>query len=343
MRATGSWHGNTDTGKESVWGNEIYNPERLAFFDQHLKGMPAPENDPPVRIYVMGTGDGTKSDEGNLNHGGYWRDENEWPLERAQFQTLYLHDDGSMDSFESMEDESSITYTYDPERPVPTIGGQLVGMFRVASPEEGGPELDDVPEFLDQWTLARNSLAEVIAAGGFHQKEGPEWIGAEEPYQLLKDRSDVLAFETDPLENDTEVTGEVMIKLWVSSTAVDTDFTVKLVDVYPASEDYPEGYHLNLVDTIQRARYRDSWTEPEMMTPVESVEITITLWPTSNVFKKGHRIRLDVSSSNFPRFDVNPNTGEPVGRHTRIMKADNTIHTGAEHPSRVVLPVIPAE
>jgi predicted acyl esterase len=315
----------------------------LAFFDQHLKGMPAAENDSPVRIYVLGTGDGKKSAEGHLNHGGYWRDEAEWPIARAQFQTLYMHDDGSLDSFEAMEDDSSITYTYDPEHPVPTIGGQLVGMFKIAPPEEGGPALDEVPAFMDQWTLARNNLTEVIAAGGFHQKEGPEWIGAREPYPLLKDRPDVLAFETDPLEDDMEVTGEVMVKLWVSSTAIDTDFTVKLIDVYPPNDDYPEGYELNLTDTILRARYRNSWTEPEMMTPGEPCELTITMWPISNVFKKGHRIRLDVSSSNFPRFDVNPNTGEPVGRHTHMVEADNTVHIGADNPSRIILPIIPAE
>jgi uncharacterized protein len=326
-----------------VWGSEIYNPERLAFFDQHLKGLPAAENDSPVRIYVMGTGDGKKTEEGHLNHGGFWRDEDEWPLARAQFQTLYLHEDGSLDSFEGMETDSFLTYRYDPEHPVPTIGGQLVGMFKIASPEEGGPALDEVPDFLDQWTLARNNLTEVIAAGGFHQKEGPEWIGAEEPYPLLRDRPDVVVFETDPLEIDTEVTGEVMVKLWVSSTAIDTDFTVKLVDVYPESDDYPEGYHLNLTDTILRTRYRNSWTDPEMLTPEEPVELTITMWPISNVFKKGHRIRLDVSSSNFPRFDVNPNTGEPVGRHTKMVVAWNTVHTGSDFPSRMVLPIIPAE
>lgn len=291
----------------------------------------------------MGTGDGKVTPEGHLNHGGYWRDENEWPIARAQYQTLYMHDDGSLDSFEAMEDESSLSFTYNPENPVPTIGGQLVGMFKITAPEDGGPPRDDVPDFLDQWTLARNNLTEVIAAGGFHQKEGPEWIGAEEPYQLLKDRADVLTFETDPLEDDTEVTGQVMVKLWISSTAVDTDFTVKLIDVYPMSDDYPEGYHLNLTDTILRTRYRNSWTDPEMLTRGEPAELTITLWPTSNVFKKGHRIRLDVSSSNFPRFDVNPNTGEPVGRHTKMVKAENTIHTGADHPSRIILPIVPAE
>ena len=342
MRATGSWHGDVDTGKASVWGNEIYNPERLEFFDRHLKGITVPEDDPPVRLYVLGTGDGTKTAEGHLNHGGYWRDEAEWPPARTQFQTLYMHEDGSLDPFASEDEDGSLTYTYDPEHPVPTVGGQLVGMFKITSPEDGGPALDDVPPFLDQWTLARNNLSEVIAAGGFHQKEGAEWIGAEEPYPLLKDRPDVLAFETELLEDDTEVTGEVSVKLWVSSTAVDTDITVKLIDVYPESDDYPDGYHLNLTDTILRMRYRNSWTEPEMMTPGEPVEATITLWPISSVFKKGHRIRIDISSSNFPRFDVNPNTGEPVGRHTKMVKADNTLHTSAGLMSRVILPIIPS-
>ena len=183
----------------------------------------------------------------------------------------------------------------------------------------------------------------MVAAGGWHQKEGPQWSNAKKPYKLLKERPDVLAFETDPLEDDIEVTGEVIAKLWISSTAVDTDFTVKLVDVYPPSEDYPEGYHLNLVDTIRRARYRDSWTDPEFLTPGQPVEISIALWPTANVFKKGHRIRIDVSSSNFPRFDVNPNTGDEVGRHTKMVKAINTVHTSSKFASRVIVPIIPSE
>ena len=343
MRATGSAHGDVDTGKESVWGNEIYNPERLAFFDQHLKGLPKRKNESPVRLYVMGTGDGTKTPLGNLNHGGFWRDEAEWPIQRTQFQTLFMHKDGSLDSFESMQHDSSLTYTFDPDDPVPTIGGQLVGMFEIIPPEEGGFDTNNVPAFMDQWTHARNNLREVVAAGGWHQKEGPQWSNAKKPYKLLKERPDVLAFETDPLEDDIEVTGEVIAKLWISSTAVDTDFTVKLVDVYPPSEDYPEGYHLNLVDTIRRARYRDSWTDPEFLTPGQPVEISIALWPTANVFKKGHRIRIDVSSSNFPRFDVNPNTGDEVGRHTKMVKAINTVHTSSKFASRVIVPIIPSE
>ena len=340
-RTSHSWHGDVDTGQQSVWSNAVYNPERLGFFDEHLKGMARAQESSPVRIFVMGTGDGTRTRRGNLNHGGYWRNEAEWPLARARLQTWYLHEDGSLDESAPDDANSSLTYTFDPRNPIPTVGGPLVGMFEIIPPEDGGPTRDEVPRHMDQWTLARNNLREVIEGGGFHQKEGPQWIGAHEPYQLLGDRSDVLTFETAPVADDTEITGVVMVKLWVSSTAVDTDFTVKLIDVYPASQEYPEGYHLNLVDTIQRARYRNSWTRPELMIPGKPYQLAVTLWPTSNVFKKGHRIRVDVSSSNFPRFDVNPNTGEPVGRHTRMVTADNTVHTSTGLPSCVVLPIIP--
>ena len=112
-----------------------------------------------------------------------------------------MHKDGSLDSFESMQHDSSLTYTFDPDDPVPTIGGQLVGMFEIIPPEEGGFDTNNVPAFMDQWTHARNNLREVVAAGGWHQKEGPQWSNAKKPYKLLKERPDVLAFETDPLED----------------------------------------------------------------------------------------------------------------------------------------------
>ncbi|HEX8911092.1 MAG TPA: CocE/NonD family hydrolase, partial [Humisphaera sp.] len=131
--------------------------------------------------------------------------------------------------------------------------------------------------------------------------------------------------------------------LWVSSSAVDTDFTAKLVDVYPPSKDWPGGFDLNIGDGIVRARFRDSLKEPKLMEPGKVYPVTVKLYPTSNVFKKGHRIRVDVSSSNFPRFDVNPNTGEPLNDHRATVVARNTIHHDREHPSHIVLPVIPAK
>ena len=121
----------------------------------------------------------------------------------------------------------------------------------------------------------------------------------------------MLVFQTRPLEEDVEVTGSIEVVLWVSSSAVDTDFTAKLLDVYPPSEDYPDGYHLNLVDSILRARYRNGFERAELMQPGEVYRVRIPLPPISNLFKTGHRIRLDIASSNFPKFDVNPNTGEP--------------------------------
>ncbi len=351
MRAEAPWHGNADLGVDGVWTNRVYNPERLRWFDRWLRDEPPAssadvDDDPPVRIYVMGTGDGSKTDEGNIAHGGYWRSENEWPLARTDWQTMYLHADGSLRNNQPEAGVEPLSYVFDPEHPVPTIGGPNVAGFRMLTEDEGGPPHDLSPQHLDQWGVVRPHIAEVMPAGGFHQKEEPGWYGAEAPYPLLRDRPDVLAFGTAPLEQDTELTGWVTANLWVSSDAPDTDFTVKLVDVYPESPDsesWPGGYHLNLTDTVLRMRYRNSWEKEELMTPGEAYRIEIRLWPTSNVFKAGHRIRIDISSSNFPRFDVNPNTGEPMGRHTHMQKATNSVLVDADHPSSVTLPVIPGK
>jgi putative CocE/NonD family hydrolase len=130
------------------------------------------------------------------------------------------------------------------------------------------------------------------------------------------------------------------VKLWISSTATDTDFTAKLIDVYPPNSDYTEGFALNLADSIIRVRYRDGWHHEVLMQPGQVVQVELQLPPTSNLFVRGHRIRLDISSSNFPRFDVNPNTGEPVGRHTQSVVATNTVFFDRARPSHVILPVI---
>jgi putative CocE/NonD family hydrolase len=156
----------------------------------------------------------------------------------------------------------------------------------------------------------------------------------------LSARNDVLVFETLPLEQDTEVTGRLIVKLWASSSAPDTDFTAKLVDVYPPSAGFPAGLDLNVADSIVRARYRDSLEKATLMKPGQVYAFTIEMYPTSLVVRRGHRIRLDVSSSNFPRFDVNPNTGEPLNDNRRWAIADNAIYHDAEHPSHIVLPII---
>ncbi len=172
------------------------------------------------------------------------------------------------------------------------------------------------------------------------QRESSEIFGSKAPYPALADRADVLVFESAPLTHDVEVTGVITADLWVSSSALDTDFTVKVIDLAPANPDYPNGYALNIVDSILRVRYRNSWEREELMEPGKVYPIHIKLAPTSNLFKAGHRIRVDISSSNFPRLDVNPNTGEPVGKHTHTLIAENTLHCSQSYPSAITLPIV---
>jgi putative CocE/NonD family hydrolase len=179
-----------------------------------------------------------------------------------------------------------------------------------------------------------------MTSGGYDQRPRDDTHGATNRLPL-SERPDVVVFRSDPLDSHLEVTGTVEVKLWVSSTAPDTDFTAKLIDEIPPNPDYPLGFDLNLGDSILRTRYREGLRAQKLMTPGEVVPITITLYPTSNVFKRGHRIRVDVSSSNYPRFDVNPNTGEPLGTSRRKRPADNTVHHDAGHPSQIVLSIVP--
>ena len=151
----------------------------------------------------------------------------------------------------------------------------------------------------------------------------------------------MLVFETEPLTEPIEVTGPMEVHLWVSSSAVDTDFTAKLVDVHPSNDDYPDGFDMLLTDSIIRCRYREGFDREVLMTPGKIYPVTISLQATSNLFDVGHRIRIDISSSNWPRLDLNPNTGEPMGRHTHQVVAEQAVYLDAAHPSRIVLPVIP--
>ncbi|QEH37541.1 Cocaine esterase [Aquisphaera giovannonii] len=285
---------------------------RLRWYDRWLKGVRnGVDDDPPVLLYVMGTGDDRRSAGGRLRHGGSWRAEREWPIARTRPTAFYLHADGSLAPEPPREASSRTTYTFDPRRPVPTIGGNI------------------------------SSSQGLMSAGGYDQRARPDGHPATDELPL-SERRDVLVFRSAPLAEDVEVTGTVEAKLWISSTAPDTDFTAKLIDEVPPNADYPLGFDLNLGDSILRARYREGLDhQAPALKAGEAVPITITLYPTSNVFKKGHRIRVDVSSSNYPRFDVNPNTGEPLGEDRRTAPADNTVFHDAAHPSSLVLPIIP--
>ena len=330
-----TYSGDVDFGPTaSLNGNlaEDFNAWRLRWFDRWLKGIEnGVEDEPAVKLFVMGGGSGRKNDQGRLDHGGHWRQEKEWPPARTQLTRYYLHADGGLSTGPPSGPAPASKYVYDPEHPAPTISGNLSGLVEVVPMPAG--VTGSAPA-----TARRRNIG---VPGGAHQAERPGAFGCQLPYPLLADREDVQVFQTEPLAGVIEVTGPITVRLWASSSAVDTDFTAKLVDVYPASADYPDGYHLNICEGIVRARYRDFSGKRSLLEPYRVYEFEIILEPTSNAFAAGHRIRLDVSSSNFPRFDVNPNTGEPVGMHTHTVAAENAIYHDRDRSSHVVLPVIP--
>lgn len=229
-----------------------------------------------------------------------WRSEHEWPLARTDWQDWYLHSGGRAN----------------------TLNGDGV-LNREAPSNE--PQDSYVYNPLNPTpTLGGGLCCNAVFS------EGGAW-----DQRPVEGREDVLVYTTSPLDEPLEVTGPVKVVLHASTSATDTDFTAKLVDVAPC------GYARNLTDGIIRARYRNSMSEPELLTPGEVTEYEIDLVATSNVFLKGHRIRVEIASSNFPRFDRNPNTGEQPGRSAEVASAlQQVFHTG-EYPSRIVLPVIP--
>ena len=277
--------GDLDFGPEAAKFNE--GEVTLTWYNFLFKGA---QNEfaagKPVKIFVMG-----------LNQ---WREEDDWPLARAKSTKYFLHSQGAANSSagngalstSAPGSETADRFTYDPGKPVPTIGGPLC------------------------------CDANHLAAGPRDQRP-------------LEEREDVLIYSTPPLERDLEVTGPVRLEFFASSSAVDTDFTAKLVDVFP------DGSAINIAEGILRAKYRDSQEVPALLTPGKVYSLGVDLWATSNVFHAGHRIRLEVSSSNFPRFDRNLNTGESAATSAKWAAATNTILHDAAHPSALVLPVVP--
>jgi putative CocE/NonD family hydrolase len=179
-----------------------------------------------------------------------------------------------------------------------------------------------------------------MEAGAYDQREPSRGFGALVPGRPLSQRGDVLVFDTAPLLRDVEVIGPIEAIIWMSSSAPDTDLTIKLVDLYPPSEDYPDGYALNLAHGIMRLRFRQGFEWPRLLEPGEVAEVKVQAFPTANLFKASHRIRLEVSSSNFPHFDINPNSGAPAGEPSAPRIALNTLHFSSARPSHILLPIV---
>ncbi|WP_339749338.1 CocE/NonD family hydrolase [uncultured Rubinisphaera sp.] len=248
----------------------------VSWFDEHLMGKPA-SNTTPVSLFVLGINE--------------WRDEYEWPLAREKRMKFYLTPDftdkrsGTLNKGFPAPKTETLKYEYDPEHPVPTRGGPMLG----------------------------------TRAGIRRQNE-------------IEERDDVLVFSTEILEQPVEVTGVPQAVLYVNTSALSTDFTVKLVDVFP------DGAAWNICEGIVRVT-PEQLARSDKSTPVE---VRLELWPTSNVFLPGHRIRIEVSSSNFPRYERNLNTGKFDPQQVESVVASQTLYCGEAYPSHIDLPTIPA-
>jgi putative CocE/NonD family hydrolase len=305
--------GDVDFGPQASFSGHVA-PSWLEFrrrwFDRWMKQKREPASAAPVNIFLMGGGSGRKTPEGRLDHGGRWISAQSWPLPGSRPQSYFLHPAGRLSTRPPESAAASISYSFDPDRPVPTIGGALTS---------GKP---------------------VFVGGSFDQREDERFFGCTAPGLPLAARRDVLSFESEPLAADLAVVGPVIVTLFAATDGLDTDFTAKLIDVYPPSTDYPAGFAMNLTDGIIRCRLRQGDGIPCPAVPGETMELTIRLFATANLFKAGHRIRLDISSSNFPKFDVNPNTGEPAGMGRARRVARNTVLLDAAHPSRLEIAVM---
>ena len=260
---------------------------QLRWYDYWLKGIDnGLASEAPVKLFVMGRNE--------------WVYEREYPLERTDYRAFYFSSggkangsagDGRLSWTKPTVPSSSDRFSYDPDKPVPSVGGNNC----CGTPTAAGPQ--------DQRSIEK--------------------------------RQDVLVYTSDVLTEELEVTGPVKVVLHAASDAVDTDFVAKLVDVYP------DGTSYNMAEGIVRARYRESLSKPSLMKPGQIYRFEIDLVGTSVAFQKGHRIRVHVTSSHFPQFDRNPNTGAAFGTTDKVRIAQQTIYHDAERPSHVLLPVIP--
>jgi len=306
-----------------------YQETRLRFFDHYLKGQET-WDEPLVQYFQMGTGDGSREAEGRLYHGGEWRTAADWPPPESEPVRFYAQPGGSLDRTVPVATSSETTYQFDPSDPVPTIGGNCSSYVTFEQREES----------LLEYPLEERHLINITGSGGYDQRTRPETFGADPPYGPLERRDDVVVFRTEPLTEDLEIAGPIRVTLYASTTAPDTDFTAKLIDEYPPNDEFTDGFALNLTDSICRARYRGNRAESDFVEPGEVYEYEFELYPTANVFKQGRRIRLDLSSSNFPRYDVNRNTGEELYGDRTVEIAENTLYHNSEYPTHIELPVL---
>jgi len=301
----GPWPHNMSSAFAGVaFGNDSGAPIRayqIAWFDHWLKG--APEEALRYTPFSWHTAR-AEVDEAPVHifvmGVNRWRDEQEWPLARTRYTAFYLTSKGHANTGKG--------------------DGALVGTLgKKAKPDQF---LYDPRDPVPTMGGAVCCDPKVFPWGPMDQRP-------------VEKRKDVLVYTSDPMKQDLEVTGPVKVVLYASSSAPDTDFTAKLIDVFPSGE------ARNLTDGLLRVRYRNGLEKAELSRPGEIYPLTIDAGVTSNVFLEGHRIRVEISSSNFPRFDRNPNTGRTLADETVLKKAQQTVYHSRVYASHVLLPVVP--
>lgn len=259
-------------------GNRDLFERQIRWYDHYLKGVDnGIDREPPVEIFFMGA--------------NKWLQAKDWPLPGTRYTDFYLGAKRSL-STQKPASAGSDQYTYDPNNPVPTLGGNNC----CGTPTIAGPQ--------DQ--------------------------------RALELRIDVVSYTSDELKSALAIAGPVKMKLWATTDGKDTDWMVKLVDVQP------DGTAFNIAEGILRARFRNGLDRMELLTPGQAYEYEVDLVGTANVFLPGHRVRVDITSSNFPQFDRNPNTGADLGTSAEMRKAQQTIHFSPQRPSHIILPVVEA-
>jgi putative CocE/NonD family hydrolase len=292
----GRMAGEMDFGEGAQWD---YRGAMLSWFDHWMKGIENPlARQPAVRYFLMGS--------------NQWKTTSDWPPPGISYLPLYFHErrsgsavslnDGTLSWQAPHGSSTPAKYFHDPQSPVASVGGNT--LFSLTSKQPG----------------------EALSWDDLNAQAGPRDQRVIEP--------ECLTFSSAPLERDLEVTGPVLAQLYISSSAVDTDFIVRLCDVYP------DGRSMLICDGIQRARHRESDYLPSLLIPGQVYALTVDLWATSNLFRAGHRLRVVVNSSCFPRFDVNPGTGESGADAVNRLTAENQIHLDERYPSHILLPII---
>jgi uncharacterized protein len=313
---TGREIGQVDFGPTAA--REVAFPDfERRWFDRWLKGI----DDEglfraPARYFLMGGGSGARARNGLLEHGGEWASADFWPPAGFETASWHLQPRGGLAPASPAEGAAGTTYRADPAAPTPSSTGVCYTVTR----------------------LPGGGMRRINTNGAWDQVAGPHLHGEQPPYLPLEARQDLLAFQSAPLASDLEVVGQPVLELWILAEAPDVDLSVRLIDLYPPSPACSRGFALGISEGMQRAKFRGGYEHPEPILPGQPTLLRVELRAVANLFRAGHCLRLDVTGSSWPHFDVNTHTGRNPSDDAHRHVAHVTVLHSPGHPSRLLLP-----